>query len=95
MMKRMVFGALVAVFAQNAVSVEDSGYFCGKNKKEWTAQLSICQRGYILFLYGNAKIEIGVLGLCEWDTLRIIRRQVGVCVYRGSSRNQRELLGIR
>ena len=91
----MVFGFLVAVFAQNTVSVEDSGYFCGKNKKEWPMQLSSCQRGDILFLYGNAKIEIGVLGLCEWDILRIIRREVGGYVYRGSSRNLRELLGIR
>ena len=91
----MVFGFLVAVFAQNTVSVEDSGYFCGKKKREWAMQLSSCQRGDILFLYGNAKIEIEVLGLCEWDTLRIIRRQVGGYVYRGSSRNLRELLGIR
>ena len=94
-MKTIVFVVLIAIFSQKAVSVEDSDYFCGKNKKEWTSGLSSCQRGDILFLYGDAKIEIGVLGLCEWDTLRIIRRQVGICIYRGSSRNQRELLGIR
>ena len=94
-MKKIIFAVLVTVFAQNAFSVEASDYICGKNKKEWTDGLSSCQRGDILFLYGDTKIEVGVLGLCEWDTLRIIRRQVGVCVYRGSSRNQRELLGIR
>ena len=94
-MKKIIFAFFITVFTQNAISVEDSEYFCGKNKKEWTDGLSSCQRGDILLLYGNAKIEMGVLGLCEWDTLRIIRRQVGVCVYRGSSRNPRELLGIR
>ena len=94
-MKKIIFAFFITVFTQNAISVEDSEYFCGKNKKEWTDGLSSCQRGDILFLYGDAKIEIGALGLCEWDTLRIVRRQVGVCVYRGSSRNSRELLGIR
>ena len=101
-MNRMVFAFLVAVFAQNAFSVEDTGYYCqlgatsGKENIErlWKREAGDCERGDTIYM-SSAKPEI-IARACIGETVVLIDRhnnQAFTCVYRGSLREQRAQCG--
>ena len=94
-MKRMVFVILVAVFAQNALAVEDSGYACQIHEKVYLGTMeNKCQKGDMVEIFGVRMIRItqicvpGTIVLLDGNAGGMGKRE-GICQYRGSYREWR------
>lgn len=89
-MKRMVFVILVAVFAQNALAVEDTGYYCKINNKIAKGKKPIkCQKGDMVILSVDYSATV-ISQVCVVGTVSYAHARPPICQYRGSFRKERE-----
>ena len=89
-MKRMVFVILVAVFAQNALAIEDSGYYCKITNKIAKGKLpNKCQKGDMVALIVDDRYDL-IRQVCAVGTVVYSKLAYPICQYRGSFRKERE-----
>jgi hypothetical protein len=97
-MKRIVFVILVAVFAQNALALEDSGYHCSYKWSQFHKKMpNTCQKGDMVDLVWlkdispyTLMVQICVPGtIVKGEDINDTFTSRGVCQYRGSFREWR------
>jgi len=95
----MVFALLITVYAQNAFSVEETGYWCELTSKEWRKGIPNCQRGDMISIFDLERAA----QVCETGTI-VVSNTSGssykgtggrgsssfACIYRGSLRQERQ-----